>query len=142
MEDTLRVELGLLTRYSRDFNFFGVYDGYGGSHVAHTCRDQLHGLLMGVEKMDKEVSDCGRAAASHSAAALSEVTIGSTAVVGEEEIVVANCGNSRVVLSRGGVVISLSDDHKPNRPDELERIKGAGGKVINWNGHRVLATLL
>ncbi|KAI8007374.1 putative protein phosphatase 2C 8 [Camellia lanceoleosa] len=86
------------------------------------------------EKMDKEVSDYGRAAKADSAAALSEVTVGLTAMVGEEEVVVANCGNSRVVLSRGGVAISLADDHKPDRPDELERIEGASRRVINWNG--------
>lgn len=64
------------------------------------------------EKMDKAVSDCGRAAKADSAAALSEVKVGLTAMVGEEEVVVANCGNSRVGLSRGGVAISLCDDHK------------------------------
>ncbi|CAL5407943.1 hypothetical protein CsSME_00029350 [Camellia sinensis var. sinensis] len=84
------------------------------------------------EKMDEEVSDCERAA--ESTAVLSVVTIGSTAVVavvGEEEVVVVTYGDSRAVLSRGGVAISLSNDHKPDRRDELERIKGAGGRVIN-----------
>lgn len=41
--------------------------------------------------------------------------MGSTAVVavvGKEELVVANCGDSRAVLSRGGVVVPLSVDHK------------------------------
>ncbi|KAI8007773.1 putative protein phosphatase 2C 8 [Camellia lanceoleosa] len=75
------------------------------------------------EKMDEEVSDCERAAVADSAAALSEVTVGSTTVVGEEEVVVVNCGNSRTVLSQGSVAISLSDDHEPDRPDELKRKK-------------------
>ena len=42
-------------------------------------------------------------------------TMGSTAavvVVGKEEIVVANCGDSRAVLCRGGVAVPLSRDHK------------------------------
>lgn len=30
---------------------------------------------------------------------------------------------------------------KPDRPDELERVEAAGGRVINWNGHRVLGVL-
>ena len=41
--------------------------------------------------------------------------MGSTAavvVVGKEEIVVANCGDSRAVLCRGGVAVPLSRDHK------------------------------
>lgn len=69
---------------------------------------------------------------------------GSTAVVailGSRQIVVANCGDSRAVLSRGGKAIPLSADHKPDRADEMARIESAGGRVIYWNGHRVLGVL-
>ncbi|XP_073009024.1 probable protein phosphatase 2C 24 [Typha latifolia] len=70
--------------------------------------------------------------------------VGSTAVVaivGPTQIVVANCGDSRAVLSRGGAAVPLSSDHKPDRPDELERIQSAGGRVIYWDGPRVLGVL-
>ena len=30
---------------------------------------------------------------------------------------------------------------QPDRPDELERVESAGGRVINWNGYRVLGVL-
>lgn len=30
---------------------------------------------------------------------------------------------------------------QPNRPDELKRVEAAGGRVINWNGHRILGVL-
>ncbi|CAN6341782.1 unnamed protein product [Urochloa humidicola] len=63
------------------------------------------------------------------------------AVVGPTTVVVASAGDSRAVLSRGGVAIPLSVDHKPDRPDELERIKAAGGRVIFWDGARVLGVL-
>ncbi|CAN6346587.1 unnamed protein product [Urochloa humidicola] len=63
------------------------------------------------------------------------------AVVGSTTVVVASAGDSRAVLSRGGVAVPLSVDHKPDRPDELERIKAAGGRVIFWDGARVLGVL-
>lgn len=69
---------------------------------------------------------------------------GSTAVlaiVGSRQIVVANCGDSRAVLCRGGKAIPLSTDHKPDRADEMARIESAGGRVIYWNGYRVLGVL-
>nr|ACR34958.1 unknown [Zea mays] len=70
--------------------------------------------------------------------------VGSTAVVavvGPRHLVVANCGDSRAVLSSGGATIPLSADHKPDRPDELERIHAAGGRVIFWDGARVFGML-
>lgn len=30
---------------------------------------------------------------------------------------------------------------KPDRPDELVRVEAAGGRVINWNGPRILGVL-
>jgi len=43
----------------------------------------------------------------------------------------ANVGDSRAVLSHDGKAVPLSKDHKPNRPDELARIKRAGGMVFH-----------
>ncbi|PKU74952.1 probable protein phosphatase 2C 68 [Dendrobium catenatum] len=66
--------------------------------------------------------------------------VGSTAVVavvGGGRLLVANCGDSRAVLSRGGRTVPLSIDQKPDRPDELARIEAAGGRVIYVNGARV-----
>lgn len=117
------------------YDFFAVYDGHGGSNAADLCRDRLHELLSSemeasgggagrevdwskvmascFEKMDEEVCGSG----SSPDGAVSEATVGSTAVVvvvvGREEIVVANCGDSKAVLCRGGgVAVPLSRDHK------------------------------
>ncbi|KAG5537930.1 hypothetical protein RHGRI_025129 [Rhododendron griersonianum] len=71
-------------------------------------------------------------------------TVGSTAVAAlicSSHIIVANCGDSRAVLYRGKEPMSLSVDHKPNREDEYARIEASGGKVIQWNGHRVFGVL-
>ena len=56
------------------------------------------------------------------------------AVLEERRVVVANCGDSHAVLCRSdGAPVLLPSDHKPDRPDELERIEGAGGCVIFWD---------
>ncbi|XP_065868147.1 protein phosphatase 2C 51-like [Euphorbia lathyris] len=147
MEDAVRVELGFTTRGDDNYDFFGVYDGHGGARVADACRERLHRVLeeemaegKGIDwenvmetcfrKMDEEV--------------VKDKMMGSTAVVavvGKDEVVVANCGDSRAVICRAGVAVPLSVDHKPERPDELERVEAAGGRIINWNGHRVLGVL-
>lgn len=46
-------------------------------------------------------------------------------------IFVANVGDSRCVLSSNGKAIAMSRDHKPDRPDEADRIRKAGGFVIH-----------
>ncbi|KAB2598797.1 protein phosphatase 2C 51 [Pyrus ussuriensis x Pyrus communis] len=149
MEDAVTAEVGF-----GKFDFYGVYDGHGGPDVAGACRERMHEVVAEAvekegtkgdaidwetvmegcfEKMDGEVSDIAAAR-----------TVGATAVVAlvtEEQVVVANCGDSRAVLSRGGVALALSNDHKPDRVDELKRIEAAGGRVINWNGSRVLGVL-
>nr|CAB3460680.1 unnamed protein product [Digitaria exilis] len=149
-------------------DFFAVFDGHGGARVAEACRERLHvvlaeevGLRRGVggdtrwkdalvasfARVDGEVTG-GLAAppkmASDGDPNMPYRTVGSTAVVavvGQRRIVVANCGDSRAVLCRGGVAVPLSTDHKPDRPDELQRVEAAGGRVINWNGYRVLGVL-
>ncbi|GMH28093.1 hypothetical protein Nepgr_029936 [Nepenthes gracilis] len=164
MEDAVRIKIGFSVVDSRKFDFFGVYDGHGGARVAEACGERMHRILEnemdgeaskmaeeggGVnweklmarcfKKMDREVGG-----GDGSEEDVEEMTVGSTAVmavVGKEEVVVANCGDSRAVICRGGVAVPLSVDHKPDRPDELARIEAAGGRVINWNGPRVLGVL-
>lgn len=44
-------------------------------------------------------------------------------------VVVANIGDSRAMLCRGGACVELSEDHKPDDAIEKERIEKAGGFV-------------
>ncbi|XWS28791.1 hypothetical protein CRYUN_Cryun25bG0101500 [Craigia yunnanensis] len=145
------------------FHYFGVFDGHGCSHVAMRCRERLHELVkeeLEIEeewkgamersftRMDKEVikwnetmvgANCRCELQSPDCDA-----VGSTAVVAiltPDKIVVANCGDSRAVLCRKGKPVPLSFDHKPDRLDELNRIQEAGGRVIYWDGPRVLGVL-
>ncbi|KAK4413769.1 protein phosphatase 2C 16 [Sesamum alatum] len=149
-------------------HFFGVYDGHGGSQVANYCRDRVHLAL--VEELNNCNDDMANGSARDTrqvqwekvfTSCFSKVdeevggnvstvepvapeTVGSTAVVAvvsSSHIIVANCGDSRAVLYRGKEAIALSIDHKPNREDEYARIEASGGKVIQWNGHRVFGVL-
>lgn len=61
---------------------------------------------------------------------------------GSVRLLVANIGDSRAVLCRAldptGAgeqlnALRLSDDHKPDRPDELERIRKMGG-IVEFHG--------
>lgn len=45
------------------------------------------------------------------------------------------------MLGRNGVAHQLTIDHKPEREDEIERIKSNGGQVLYFNGARVMGLL-
>ncbi|KAL8130036.1 hypothetical protein V2J09_019191 [Rumex salicifolius] len=51
------------------------------------------------------------------------------AVVKDNQLIVANAGDSRCVISRGGQAYSLSRDHKPELDAEKDRILKAGGFI-------------
>uniref|UniRef100_A0A6M2EKK3 protein-serine/threonine phosphatase n=1 Tax=Populus davidiana TaxID=266767 RepID=A0A6M2EKK3_9ROSI len=166
MEDAVSIHKSFTTKNT---SFFGVFDGHGCSHVAMRCRDRLHEIVkeevegfkeeksvewketmkMSFIKMDKDVENCCVEGDNSSNCRCELQTpqcdaVGSTAVVAvvtPEKIIVSNCGDSRAVLCRNGVAIPLSSDHKPDRPDELLRIQEAGGRVIYWDGPRVLGVL-
>ncbi|KAL3511653.1 hypothetical protein ACH5RR_024370 [Cinchona calisaya] len=95
-------------------------------------------------KVSQTISPEKADASSYASEPVASETVGSTAVVAvlcSSHIIVANCGDSRAVLYRGKEAIALSIDHKPNREDEYARIEASGGKVIQWNGHRVFGVL-
>lgn len=153
--------------HSAGFHFYGVFDGHGCSHVAKRCNERMHTIIKeeieknddeqwsetmsrGFKRMDREVGERVSNNGGATTSCRCELqtpqcdAVGSTAVVAvvtPEKIVVSNCGDSRAVLCRKGVAIPLSSDHKPDRPDELNRIEEAGGRVIYWDGPRVLGML-
>jgi protein phosphatase 1G len=133
-------------------------DGHGGEHVARFCERHLPleiargspsdpeaTFQSAFHRMDEMLADPANLSefrwlkspgASPQAALRSWLAhpddIGATALVAAVErdhIVVANGGDSRAVLCRGGRAMDLSQDHKPNLPAERERIARAGGSV-------------
>ncbi|KAL9246659.1 hypothetical protein vseg_020166 [Gypsophila vaccaria] len=143
------------------YDFFAVFDGHGGHKVSHKCKERLHHLVAeeaaressevnwesvmtaSFARMDAEVTE-GQVGGGGGSRGYTK-TVGSTAaavVVGKEEIVVANCGDCRVVLFRDGAALPLSRDHKPERPDEKQRVEEAGGNVVEDSDcSRVLGVL-
>jgi protein phosphatase 2C family protein 2/3 len=130
--------------------YAAVFDGHGGSACAAYAADRLHRLLeerleeRGGGTADDEAIEQALRQSFHrtsegflrsSAADAS----GSTAVVallaraaepgGPRKLHVACAGDSRAVLSTGGVSRNVTTDHTPQDAVEYERIVRAGGEV-------------
>ncbi|KAL7214756.1 hypothetical protein ACSBR1_027026 [Camellia fascicularis] len=121
--------------------FFGVFDGHGGGKAAEFVANNLDRNIM------KEVmSRCEEAIIeavkdgylSTDAEFLKEDSNGGTcsvtALIRNGNLVVSNAGDCRAVLSQEGVAEALTDDHRPSRKDERDRIENQGGYVDCCNG--------
>ena len=144
-------------------SFYAVYDGHGGAEASDFCRQHVHKHLLRHLAEARASAAAGQSAGPATGpASVVELAValraafnsvdeaflngtthnsGSTAVaalVTETHVLVANTGDSRGYLQRGGQVLRMSLDHKPDRVDEEARITRAGG----WVSHgRVLHTL-
>ncbi|KAL2236125.1 probable protein phosphatase 2C 60 [Sesamum indicum] len=92
----------------------------------------IEGLIWSPRGGDKndQVDDWASEEGPHSD--FSGPTSGSTAcvaIIRENQLVVANAGDSRCVISRNGQAYNLSRDHKPDLEVERDRILKAGGFI-------------
>ncbi|KZV49243.1 putative protein phosphatase 2C 14 [Dorcoceras hygrometricum] len=116
--------------------FFGVYDGHGGSKAAEFVADNLHFRIF---EMLENASDCeAREEAIKDGylktddeflkQAPNSQGLGSgaccvTALIQGQELLVSHLGDCRAVLSRSGIAEGLTTDHRPTCEDEQRRIE-------------------
>lgn len=125
-------------------NYFGVYDGHGGKFVSkflaknlsnffvdkrvqyplkkkyiHTVYEHLQKILK--EKYLSLASQCGSTCLVAIHSKHDDV----------DYINVMNTGDSRCVLCRDNLAITLTKDHKPNWPEERARIEKLGGQIYS-----------
>jgi len=123
--------------------FFSVFDGHGGAGTAQFCGARLHEKLASMPRFEAGEYEFALRSAflamdEELLADPSKMTdsSGCTAVVvlvtEDGRVICANAGDSRAVLCAGGEAFALSHDHKPDSPEELARIRAAGG-FVEWN---------
>ncbi|KAM6543896.1 hypothetical protein CsatB_008343 [Cannabis sativa] len=124
-----------------ELGLFAIYDGHLGDSVpAYLQKHLLHNILKEEEfwvdpnrSISKAYEKTDQAILSHS----SDLGLGgSTAVtailINGQRLWVANVGDSRAVLSRGGQAVQMSTDHEPST--ERGSIENRGGFVSNMPG--------
>ena len=130
--------------------FCGVLDGHSGRAVADYAASRLPELVQSqpwyrnaagspavsvverclgnaFETIDAEICEqtqSGRLAGGCTA---------NVALLLDQHLYIANLGDTRAVLSRGGFAHEMSQDHKPDLPSERARIEALGGRV-EWRG--------
>nr|XP_043634500.1 putative protein phosphatase 2C 53 [Erigeron canadensis] len=141
MEDRFSAIVGLQGDSKQAF--FGVFDGHGGAKAAEFAAKNLNRNIMSelANKSEDEIEEVVRdgylATDSEFIKSEEDVNGGTccvTALIRKGKLIVSNAGDCRAVMSRGGVAEALTDDHKPSRKDEKDRIESLGGYVDCRNG--------
>lgn len=135
-------------------SFYGVYDGHCGHTIAkYSSENLLNEFLNHIDLRDIINSDnCEKIEPSTISKVMQESFVilddymrtippwkngedqsGTTAVcsfITKNDIICANCGDSRAIVSSGGELKLVTRDHKPYNDDEKRRIEKAGGSVM------------
>ncbi|KAH1201826.1 putative protein phosphatase 2C 27 [Glycine soja] len=148
MEDThicigdLAEKFGNNELYKEAISFYGVsyvFDGHGGKSAAQFVRDHLPRVIVEDAdfplELEKVVTrsfleiDAEFARSCSTESSLSSGTTALTAIILGRSLLVANAGDCRAVLSRGGGAIEMSKDHRPLCIKERKRIESLGGYI-------------
>jgi protein phosphatase 1L len=126
-----------------EVGLFAVYDGHLGHSVAVYLQHYLFDNILNEASFWTDPTEAiGQAYLTTDATILDNAPNlgpgGSTAVtailIDGKDLLVANVGDSRAVLSKGGVAEQLSVDHEPGQPTERNNIETRGGFVSNIPG--------
>ena len=122
---------------NKDLHFYCVLDGHGehGHHVSRKCRESFLGHIKAANfdmkrsfaAMQNDLNTCEFDVRCSGATCVLVCFSGG-------RLSVSNCGDSRAVLGRrnqNGVIgaHALTNDHKPDKPEERKRILSCGGHL-------------
>ncbi|XP_071727847.1 probable protein phosphatase 2C 49 [Rutidosis leptorrhynchoides] len=143
--DDLSMLLGDKYKWPLAGSFYAIFDGHGGSEASSYVKHNALKLFFDESNLPqpdlvddsllKELQDYHCKAYLRADQALAdECSIsdycGTTALsilILDRHLIVANVGDSRVVVSRKGVAIQMSNDHRPSYLQEKERVEKLGG---------------
>ncbi|KAL8437177.1 hypothetical protein ACSSS7_001156 [Eimeria intestinalis] len=137
-------ELTTLEQLNSNTYFLGLFDGHGGSETSKYLRDNAHIVIA-------EAVDAGQDAPlevdeekiADACISLDKTIVSTAMLLIEHDILAANAfklhsiyvGDSRImVFDFDGSPTTLTEDHKPNSPEEVARIRAAGQEVVNVGG--------
>jgi len=136
-----------------NINFFGVFDGHGGKLVSKFLKENMPQFFISKFKKNLYLKDDTASKYFNKVYDLLQnklqndhpravIHCGSTACVGiqfkdqdnQNKIWILNVGDSRVIkCNKNNIAEQLSLDHKPNSPEEKNRIEELGG-TIQYDG--------
>lgn len=152
--NTMEDEHAIYENPEKGFFSAEVYDGHGGRKAAQVAAEMvtphfLHSWVREFEKpLKKRKSECELLREAYLAVdnhiCESSVDSGTTAAgiyFIDDHFFAVNCGDTRIVIGIRDGALPLTLDHKPDLPEELQRIEDGGGSVVSFGVPRVQGVL-
>ena len=144
-EDTITIEKIKINNNNSNLNqndeffyFFGIYDGHGGNGCSLYLKENLHKFVheFSVNGIKKAIFDSEEEFLTKKAIDEKNNNIidsigscGIIAMIKNNNLIISNTGDSRIVIFKNRIIFFVTEDHKPNSEKEKERIKNAGGQI-------------
>ena len=137
-EDTITATKVILNNDENNyFYFFGIYDGHGGKGCSFYLKDNLHkninefsslGIKLAIDKTEEDFKK-DEGLNENGEIKDSSGSCGIIAMIKDKNCIIANVGDSRLVIYKNSKVSFTTEDHKPGTETEKNRIELAGGKI-------------
>ena len=135
-EDTICVQK-INSKIDQIFYFFGIFDGHGGKGCSSYLQDNLHKHIQdfSAENLKEAIYNSENEFLTKYAIDINNNlkdtsgSCGVIAIIKHNKLIIANIGDSRIILFKNGKLFFQTEDHKPNTEREKERIKNSGGQV-------------
>ena len=117
--------------------YFGIYDGHGGNGCSNYLKDNLHmnikefskiGIKIGIDIIEERFKT-KEALDENGEIKDSSGSCGIILLIKKKRCIIANIGDSRLVIFKNRKITFSTIDHKPNYIIEKARIEMAGGKI-------------
>ena len=117
--------------------FFGLYDGHGGNGCSLYLKENLHLLIKKfsneslIEAINEVENNFLKFKAVDEKGLIKDHSgsCGIIALIQKNKLIIANIGDSRIVIFKKNSLFFNTTDHKPNSPNEKIRIENSGGKI-------------
>ena len=125
---------------NKNINYFAVYDGHGGKDISKYIQENLSQYFLNKKVIYPLSKKYVQNVFDHLQKNLRKINqayySGSTSLCiinykynGDDYINVINLGDSRCILCRDNFAMPLTKDHKPQWPEEKNRITQLGGNI-------------
>ena len=137
-EDTISASKIILDgQNDKNTFFFAVYDGHGGNGCSLYLKENLHNFIkyFSKESINEAINTVeqnflkNEALTENGEVKDQSGSCGIMALIQQNKLIIANVGDSRLVIFKKSTLFFSTEDHKPGSPTEKLRIENAGGKI-------------